>query len=272
MNHTIATNATSESARAGASTASIARSAMRRPGHMAAARPRAAPGGARAAARRRRCPRRALPTAIAAPPTGSVAISASRPRDGQRERERSPARLARGRWAQVAGGGAHEARANWRRRCSGRRAGCRGGGGRRRGRCGALEAVAEPLSPLAEALRGAGSASSSDRVVPSSTCAANVIVGTSSAGSSGQATGSEGSGAAVAATRSCGAGAATARCVRAERRGIRRSSASANPAAPSSTSSRGGDAEERLRSAVAVACSALLTCSTSTRFLTGTCW
>ena len=49
----------------------------------------------------------ALPTAIAAPPMGSVAISASMPSDGQRERERSPARLARGRGSQVAGGGAH---------------------------------------------------------------------------------------------------------------------------------------------------------------------
>ena len=78
MNHTIATNATSESARAGASTASIARAI----GDGTWATASRGGRGASSSPAPHVPAKSALPTAIAAPPTGSDAISASTPSTG----------------------------------------------------------------------------------------------------------------------------------------------------------------------------------------------
>ena len=84
MNQTMATNATSESTRAGASATSIARSTTRPTGALTAAVATASRGGRGASSSpTMHVPAKtALPAAIAAPPMGRVAISASMPSRG----------------------------------------------------------------------------------------------------------------------------------------------------------------------------------------------
>jgi len=84
MNHTMATNATSEATRAGASATSIARSTARWTGMLTAALAVAMRSGrgASSSPTMQAPAKTALPTAIAAPPMGSVEISASMPRAG----------------------------------------------------------------------------------------------------------------------------------------------------------------------------------------------
>ena len=85
MNQTMATNATSESTRAGASATSIARSTTRADRRRSPAAVATASRGGRGASSSptMQVPAKtALPAAIAAPPMGSVAISASMPSTG----------------------------------------------------------------------------------------------------------------------------------------------------------------------------------------------
>ena len=156
----------------------------------------------------------------------------------QRERERSPARLARGRRSQVAGGGAHECELAG---VFGLRFDARGGRGRapaagRRAVAVAIAvAVAVGRGRLARARRALRLLARNDVL----DFAANVIVGTSSAGIAG----SECSVSCSWALRSgalssrSGVAAMAARAALGLRRGISRSSASTRPAPPSSTSS-----------------------------------
>ena len=269
MNHTIATNATSESARAGASTASIAR--VRRGDRDGLCNTASRAGREASSSPAPQVPAKTRADGDRGTAHGQRRDQRDQAEDGQRERECALACLARRPWSQVACG-ALTARASWRRRWRARRAGARG----RRWPVDReplpelAEPFAEPLSePLAEALRERGDVF----FLAAVSCPPRPASRTSWWAPRARAARSRRPGRGL---RCCGRDdallrePAAAALVRAQRRGIRRSSASANPAAPSSTRAAAPTPRRGLEPPVAVACSALLTCSTSTRFLTGT--